>query len=1230
MPHKNESMLMGGDASHDTSTEFSFSPPNGPFSAGNDNQVKGEITAGDEDWIVIEMSEGKEYTITVGGRAGGTLDDSVLMLVSSKGGPIDDADLVGMQTDDIDGAMGKLGSKLVFTPEAGSGTQAYYISVSGNTDNPGATNNTGTYTVTVTERVLDGGTMARGMDGVQKITGTDAADTLNGGPGNDTLKGGGGDDTLNGGTGDDLLIGGPGMDELNGGEGNDTISYKYSPTGVTIHLRAEVANGGNADGDTIASIENVRGSMHGDELTGGRTSSKLWGRDGDDTLTGDRRGDYLYGGRGDDDLDGMDGDDELEGGPGMDELTGGDDNDTASYATSAMGVTVRLHSRQAMGGDAEGDSWNAIDVNYTEVDEDGDSHEMTETVPDIENLTGSNMADILAGDSRENIIKGMDGDDKIYGGPGKNADNNDMLYGGRGNDMLFGGAGNDTLKGNAGNDMLNGGAGEDKFFGGAGSDMIYADTKDMLIVGGNSNAAGDGQMADDANTLGVDESGEKNAMDTVSFAKLTGKDGVRVVLPIIDSGAVLTFIEADPGVGIEASIAGIENIIGTSEEDTLNGNDGPNVIEGGKGGDSMDGGDGEDTLSYAGSGSLVSVELEDTGPADVARGDARGDEAVNFENVRGSMHDDDLTGNSAANKLWGMDGDDELVGGDGADTIEGGAGEDEMDGDAGSTAAARFMKGDANDATFDAATHTTFLADTLSYAMSDAGVSVNLAARSASGGHAQGDTIISFEHNHDGDDDTDEIEVSTFENVTGSDHDDRLTGDYRANVLVGGKGDDDLNGGAGADHLVGGPGEDDLDGGSSKYDDDNVDTTPEVEHIDWAVYRGAMEGVTVNLSTGKGEGGEEAMGDTLRNIELVWGSTKDDTFIASEDVDYIHGDSGNDTVSYEASETGVNVSLTRDNQAWAPAGSDGIPGNADDDAPSLGDLGGGTPADENTVGTAIPMGDHDTSDTTPEINTGDGNTAAGDYLGGIENLTGSEHEDTLIGDGNANVLKGMDDGDELTGGDGNDRLYGGDGNDTLAGDGGDDVLNGGAGSDRLTGGAANDTFVFSPEDGGGIDTITDWGTGANKIDLQAFGLDMKTLTKLVSQTGPTGGQDTVIDLSSVDGGTILLSSIGVDAFTVTADARAIDLNGDGDYTDTWDTTTTNAFTAGADGAPSTFNELGGAGTADDFDINRDGKLEAAATLNELAMGLDLDKDGTIEDADFTGTSFTEADGVFII
>ena len=66
-----------------------------------------------------------------------------------------------------------------------------------------------------------------------------------------------------------------------------------------------------------------------------------------------------------------------------------------------------------------------------------------------------------------------------------------------------------------------------------------------------------------------------------------------------------------------------------------------------------------------------------------------------------------------------------------------------------------------------------------------------------------------------------------------------------------------------------------------------------------------MEGVTVDLSTGMGTGGE-AMGDTLANIELIWGSEKDDdVFISGSGGDIIEGDGGSDTVSYEASGMGV-------------------------------------------------------------------------------------------------------------------------------------------------------------------------------------------------------------------------------------------------------------------------------------------------------------------------------------
>ena len=99
----------------------------------------------------------------------------------------------------------------------------------------------------------------------------------------------------------------------------------------------------------------------------------------------------------------------------------------------------------------------------------------------------------------------------------------------------------------------------------------------------------------------------------------------------------------------------------------------------------------------------------------------------------GSAYGDDLTAwidGQTGSTLWGLDGDDELEGGAGNDTLEGGAGADEMDGG--------FRTGGT---ILTANTQT----NTLSYAMSDAGVRVNLAAASASGGHADGDEIATYD-----------------------------------------------------------------------------------------------------------------------------------------------------------------------------------------------------------------------------------------------------------------------------------------------------------------------------------------------------------------------------------------------------------------------------------------------------------------------------------------------------
>ena len=1127
MPYKNESMLMGGDASNDVNTQLCFNPPEGPFDASN--VVTGTIgPGGDEDWIIIKLTEGNMYTISVGGdRTADRLNDSVLKLMDSKGSLID-------MNDDKDGAKGMLGSELTFTPEAGSGTQTYFISVSGNSGNPGAGSDvTGGYTVTVKQvAVLPAGEGAdiEGTMYADKLTGTADGESIAGLGGNDTIDGRGGDDSLSGGGGNDLLKGGAGADTLKGGAGEDTISYMGSPMGVTINLNAGTASGGDATGDKLGEdIENVIGSDHDDTLTGTddvNMGNKLWGMGGNDTLSGREGEDTLYGGAGDDSLSGGDEDDTLEGGPGADMLTGGMGEDRASYSKSAMGVTVRLHASQAMGGDAEGDTWgDTVTVQYTVPAKDPEDPpvEMEETVPDIVNLTGSMMADTLAGDSRDNEISGGGGDDKIFGGPGGG---DDILDGDGGNDMLFGGRGDDTLNGGMGNDTLNGGGGADRFMGGGGNDMIYADLMDTLIDGGE------------------DEGGMD--MDTVSFAKLVDK-AVGTSADAFTLGA-----RAENGtIPDDVDAVGIERVIGSDEDDYITGSDAASEeIEGGDGGDDLDGGaGGSDTVSYENSDRRVRVDLGAGGDteASVSGGHATGDSITNFENVKGSAHGDVLealtgTVGQTGSTLWGLGGDDSLVGGDGNDTIEGGAGADELDG--GKSGDAGLVNTQSN---------------TLSYAMSDAGVMVNLATVSVSGGHAEGDDIETYEYNDTKGttetDDDEEVDISTFVNVTGSMHNDRLTGDRFGNHLVGGDGNDTLRGGAGADVLEGNKGADSLDGGQ-----DRGDTQSE----DWAAYRGASAGMMVNLNTGNGTGGE-AMGDTLKNIELIWGSKHGDTFIASEGVDTIHGDGGSDTVSYEASKHGVTVALSTadDNNQWT-AQVDGPPV-----VPAMFDAAADTDVTAWRGGTATRP-DAQAGDLTDAT---DKSYAKGDILASIENITGSRQDDNITGDGVPNVLKGGAGNDTLSGGGQNDKLYGdggndtlnggdnddmlmgGAGNDTLNGDEGADTLNGGAGDDDLTGGGGADTFVFAP--GNGDDVIVTFAEADDKIDLRAFGLDADELKAAIS----VRAGNTVINLGKYGGGTITLQGTDIDVLekgtgtvenTIETLSVRMDLNGDGDFEDTID------------------------------------------------------------------------------
>jgi Ca2+-binding RTX toxin-like protein len=252
------------------------------------------------------------------------------------------------------------------------------------------------------------------------LKGDSGANLLYGLGGNDQLFGGGGNDGLIGGAGNDTLTGGAGADQLDGGDGFDIADYADSSAGVTITLSDGTAEaGGTAEGDVIMfaaggsyarSIEAIRGSAFADVLVADDLGLQLDGAGDNDTLTGGLGNDALLGGAGDDVISGGGGNDSLYGGAGADQIDGGAGIDTAFYSDSTAGVTVDLGNGQPeAGGFAAGDQ-----------------------LSNVENVVGSQLADVLIGDALGNQLLGNSGNDTIAGGNG-----NDVITGGAGFDQLY-------------------------------------------------------------------------------------------------------------------------------------------------------------------------------------------------------------------------------------------------------------------------------------------------------------------------------------------------------------------------------------------------------------------------------------------------------------------------------------------------------------------------------------------------------------------------------------------------------------------------------------------------------------------------------------------------------------------------------------------------------------------------------------------------------------------------
>lgn len=851
--------------------------------------------------------------------------------------------------------------------------------------------------------------------------------------------------------------------------------------------------------------------------------------DGNDIVNTGAGADILRGGIGNDTLDGGLGNDILDGGLGADVMDGGDGRDTATYETATIGVTARLDT----GG-----------VGNAGLDAVGDSY------ANIENLTGSNFDDILIGTGSGNILTGGAGNDKLVGKGGV-----DTLDGGIGVDTVsyeFETAGiTASLTSNTGRggldtfisiENLTGGAGNDTFIGAAG---IQANAFD----------------------------GGAGTSDTVSYATSTNISGVVASLTAGLSGVSQTNdADGDTFVNIE-NLTGtdfVDTLIGDGAVNILTGGLGDDVLEGLGGGDSFVGGAGADTVSYAHSTAVagVGVVASLTGGLSgvVVTNDAVGDSYDNIENMVGTAFNDTLIGNSANNVLTGGDGNDVLEGMDGADTLIGGAGTNtasyehsninitvsltsntSSEGDILSNIQ-NLIGGSGND-TFTGAAGVGIAntfdgrggSDTVSYATSSntGGVVASLTAIFASD--------PTFIQTNDALNDS----FYSIENLTGTNYADILIGDGAVNILNGGQGNDVLEGLGGGDSFVGGVGND----------------TVSYAHSVAVAGVGVVASLTTSFASDPTfTQTNDALNDIFDGIDNLTGSDFADTLIgdaaaniltgaAGDDVleglsgaDNFIGGSGTDTVSYAHSAAllglGVVASMTTfttnpvtltgdavgdsydsiENMIGTDY-NDTLIGNsfANNIAGGLGDdifegVGGGDTynggAGNNTVSYAhaadVGAGVGVTASLlTPSDPTGNQGAAAGDIYSNIQNITGSDFNDTLEGDANNNILTGGAGDDLLTGGLGVDVLYGGFGDDILADDGiGAAKLYGNDGDDIFKIGIVTNDVIADVIDGGDKSALRSAGiyTGAGdtieltKAGTQTFTIDMSSLSTLSALT----------------------------------------------------------------------------------------------------------------------------------
>ncbi|WYL95077.1 MAG: hypothetical protein HEQ35_15580 [Gloeotrichia echinulata IR180] len=610
--------------------------------------------------------------------------------------------------------------------------------------------------------------------------GTPGDDILVGSLGNDVIQGLDGDDNIFSLPGDDTLSGGAGADVLVGGDGNDQLF-------------------GQDGADFIYGDAQIPGVGGNDTIDGGDGADLVFGEDGNDSISGGNGNDVLNGDAGNDTIDGGNGNDVLNGQSGNDSITGGAGND----------------------------------IFFGEADND--------------TLVGGAGDDRFFAGTGDDQVFGQNGNDYIEGEGG-----NDLLEGGAGKDVLFGALGNDTIDGGDDADILIGEAGSDSLTGGSGDDVLigvdpfltfngFGGTSDNpdapfeidTLTGGSGNdkfyLGGDGSIP------GINRSivGTQNRNPELYYV---GGGNADYAL-ITDFNPSQDTLQLPSKVSFSDLVLGISNGGSISQGITLSFNGdliavlqdvfslpSLQVFTGTPGNDSF---------------TVNSPFLSDSW---IIQGQAGKD------SLTGGNVNDYIYGEAGNDSLSGLAGNDFLDGGAGNDTLNGGAGNDTTRGDVGNDTFIGSLGNDSFDggAGTDVADYSN-LSNSSSAAQSITLLTTGTVSKGTSGTDQlfKVETVIanaSAKNNA--------IDVSTslspifvvvdladvnsnlqvfnsssspipflafnvrnFDDVIGTNQNDRITGDSQNNKLFGNSGNDTINGAEGNDTIDGGFGNDSLNGG---------------------------------------------------------------------------------------------------------------------------------------------------------------------------------------------------------------------------------------------------------------------------------------------------------------------------------------------------------------------------------------------------------------------------------